>query len=72
MDLLTGPSQVEESPFLAAFEVVESFPLDLKVLRREVASRGLGPLEIKTRGLDATFQSRTRRASAPRARPRRP
>ncbi len=56
VDLLTGPGLVE-SPFLAAFEVVEVFPLDLKVLRREVASRGLGPLEIKTRGLDATPES---------------
>ena len=53
VDLLTGPSLVE-SPFLAAFEVVEAFPLDLKVLRREVAARGLGPLEIKTRGLETT------------------
>jgi hypothetical protein len=53
VDLLTGPSRVE-SPFLAAFEVVETGPLDLKWLRREVAKRALGPLEIKTRGLDQT------------------
>jgi hypothetical protein len=53
VDLLTGP-QLVDSPFLAAFEVVEAFPLDLKVLRREVAMRALGPLEIKTRGLDTT------------------
>jgi hypothetical protein len=53
VDLLTGPSRVE-SPLLAAFEVVEVFPLDPKVLRREVARRGLGPLEIKTRGLETT------------------
>jgi len=51
VDLLTGPAGVA-SPFLAAFAVVAVFPLDLKVLRREVAARGLGPLEIKTRGLD--------------------
>jgi THUMP domain-like len=56
VDLLTGPSLVE-SPFLAAFDVVEAFPLDLKVLRREVAVRGLGPLEIKTRGLETTPES---------------
>jgi hypothetical protein len=56
VDLLTGLKLVE-SPFLASFEVVESFPLDLKVLRREVASRALGPLEIKTRGLDRTPES---------------
>ncbi len=53
VDLLTGPSLVK-SPFLAAFEVVEALPLDLKALRREVALRGLGPLEIKTRGLETT------------------
>ena len=53
VDLLTGPARVE-SPFLAAFEVVEDLPLDLKALRREVARRGLGPLEIKTRGLETT------------------
>jgi len=51
VDLLTGPGRVT-SPFLATFGVVEVFPLDLKVLRREVAARGLGPLEIKTRGLE--------------------
>ncbi len=51
VDLLTGPGPVE-SPFLAGFAVVEVFPLDLKALRREVAARGLGPLEIKTRGLE--------------------
>ena len=56
VDLLTGPERVE-SPFLAAFEVIEAFPLDLKVLRREVASKGLGPLEIKTRGLETTPES---------------
>ena len=50
VDLLTGPDQ-GISPLLASFEVVEVFPLDLKILRREVATRGLGPLEIKTRGL---------------------
>lgn len=62
VDLLTGPDRVA-SPFLTAFEVVESFPLDLKVLRREVVARGLGPLEIKTRGLEMTpeaFRARLR------------
>jgi SAM-dependent methyltransferase len=51
IDLLTGPNRVA-SPFLAAFAVVDVFALDLKRLRREVAARGLGPLEIKVRGLD--------------------
>ena len=50
-DLLTGPDRVD-SPFLSAFEVDETMPLDLKRLRRAVADRHLGPLEIKTRGLD--------------------
>ena len=53
VDLLTGPALVE-SAFLAAFDVIEAFPLDLKILRREVSRRGLGPLEIKTRGLGPT------------------
>jgi hypothetical protein len=50
-DFLTGPHRVD-SPFLAPFEVDETLPLDLKHLRRTVAERHLGPLEIKTRGLD--------------------
>lgn len=50
-DFLTGPDRVD-SPFLAPFEVDETLPLDLKRLRRAVADRRLGPLEIKTRGLD--------------------
>jgi hypothetical protein len=53
VDLLTGPDLVE-SPFLAAFEVELVLPLDLKVLKRLVASERLGPLEIKTRGLEQT------------------
>ncbi len=50
VDYLTAPDRVD-SPFLAAFEVIASLPLDLKRLRHEVASRGLGPLEVKTRGI---------------------
>ncbi len=50
VDLLTGAARAD-SPFVASFEVVEQFPLDLKILRRQVAARGLGPLDIKTRGL---------------------
>ncbi len=50
VDLMTGPER-SKSSLAASFEVVDVFPLDLKVLRREVAIRGLGPLEIKTRGL---------------------
>ena len=50
VDLLTGPER-SLSPLVTSFEVVDLFPLDIKILRREVATRGLGPLEIKTRGL---------------------
>jgi SAM-dependent methyltransferase len=49
--LLTGADRVA-SAFLAAFEVQQVLPLDLKRLRRVVAEQGLGPLEIKPRGLD--------------------
>ncbi len=51
LDVLTSPARVD-SPFLTAFAVDEVLPLDLKRLRRRVAERRLGPLEIKTRGLD--------------------
>jgi hypothetical protein len=51
IDFVTGSVRVA-SPFLAAFEVEEVLRLDLKRLRRLVAERGLGPLEIKTKGLD--------------------
>jgi THUMP domain-like/RNA cap guanine-N2 methyltransferase len=53
VDFLSGPALVA-SAFLAAFEVLDVFPLDLKRLKHEVAARGLGPLEIKTKGLDLT------------------
>jgi hypothetical protein len=49
--LLTGAGRVA-SAFLTAFEVEQVLPLDLKRLRRLVAEQGLGPLEIKPRGLD--------------------
>jgi hypothetical protein len=50
LDLLTGAG-CAESAFLRAFEVIDVLPLDLKRLKREVTTRGLGPLEIKTKGL---------------------
>ena len=50
-DFLTGPSHVD-SPMLAAFEVVDEYPLDVKILRRALADRGIGTLEIKVRGVD--------------------
>ena len=50
VDLLTsdGPGN---SPWLADFAVRDVFPFDLKRLKAYVARRGLGPLEIKIRGL---------------------
>lgn len=56
VDLLTGPARVA-SPFLAAFAVEAVLPPDLKRLRRLVAGRRLGPLEIKTRRLDRSPES---------------
>jgi len=53
IDYLTGPTRIV-SPFLDAFEVDATLPLDLKRVRREVAARGFGPLEVRTRGVDLT------------------
>src|SRR5690606_14968455 len=49
------------TPFGASFRVIERFPLDQKVLKRELRSRGIGTLEIKKRGVDvdpAEFRTR--------------
>ncbi len=49
------------TPFGAVFRVRERFPLDVKSLRRELAARDIGTLEIKKRGVDidpAAFRSR--------------
>jgi hypothetical protein len=51
IDYLTGPEPVA-TPFLVGFEVVAVLPLDLKRLRRELTARGIGALEIKSRGVD--------------------
>lgn len=56
VDILTGPARVD-SPFLAAFEVVEVLPLDLKRLRRTLAELRVGVLDIKIRGLDLRPES---------------
>lgn len=40
------------TPFGAAFRVLEDFPLDKRTLKRELAARGIGTLEIKKRGID--------------------
>lgn len=41
-----------ETPFASAFRVVADFPLDQRALKREIAARGIGTLEIKKRGVD--------------------
>jgi hypothetical protein len=48
---LTSDEAVE-TPFAACFEVLETFPLDERRLKKELASRGIGSLEIKKRGVD--------------------
>lgn len=48
---LTGDRLVE-TPFARAFRVLERLPADERQLRRELASRGVGTLEIKKRGVD--------------------
>ena len=40
------------TPFATCFRVIEEFPLDKRTLKREIASRGIGTLEIKKRGVD--------------------
>ncbi len=40
------------TPFAAAFHVVAEFPLDQRTIRRELAARGIGTIEIKKRGVD--------------------
>jgi hypothetical protein len=54
-----------ETPFLAAFEVRSVHPLDLKQLKRAIAAEGLGPLEIKLRGLNLTPESLRARLRPP-------
>ena len=44
--------RLESTPFARAFRVLERFPLDEKLLARELATRGIGTLEIKKRGVD--------------------
>jgi SAM-dependent methyltransferase len=41
-----------DTPFATRFRVVSALPLDLKTIKRELASRSIGTLEIKKRGVD--------------------
>jgi THUMP domain-like/RNA cap guanine-N2 methyltransferase len=52
VDYLSGPRPID-TPFLAAFGVRDVLPFDLKRLHRYITNHGLGPLEIKIRGVDA-------------------
>lgn len=42
----------EDTPFAARFRVIAALHLDVKAIKRELASRGIGTLEIKKRGVD--------------------
>jgi SAM-dependent methyltransferase len=41
-----------DSPFASRFRVLETFPFDERLLKKELASRKIGTLEIKKRGMD--------------------
>ena len=49
VDYLTGERLIA-TPFLSAFQVRDILPLDLKRLRRLIATNEIGTLEIKVRG----------------------
>ena len=40
------------TPFASCFRVLETFPYDERLLKRELGTRGIGTLEIKKRGVD--------------------
>ncbi len=63
VDYLTGDRMIS-TPFLAAFQVREELPLDLKRLRRLIAENDVGTLEIKVRGADIAPET-LRRQLAP-------
>ena len=43
-----------QSPWLKAYELIENLPLDEGAIRKALATRGIGKLEIKKRGVDIT------------------
>ncbi|CAN5573514.1 50S ribosomal protein L11 methyltransferase [soil metagenome] len=52
---------VPATPFGQSFRVLERFPIDVKTLKRELAARDIGTLEVKKRGVDidpATFRNK--------------
>jgi SAM-dependent methyltransferase len=40
------------TPFAAGFRVIDNLPFDERALKKELAARGIGTLEIKKRGMD--------------------
>lgn len=48
---LTSDTAVD-TPFASRFRIVETLPLDERRLKKEIAARGIGRLEIKKRGVD--------------------
>ncbi|MBX3095033.1 MAG: class I SAM-dependent methyltransferase [Cryobacterium sp.] len=54
-----------ETPFAARFRVIESLPFDVRTLKKLVAARELGTLEIKKRGVDVD-PAELRKRLAPR------
>lgn len=46
--------QLNDSPWLKAYQVLEVLPLDETSIRKALAQRGIGKLEIKKRGVDIT------------------
>ncbi|MFP7762144.1 THUMP-like domain-containing protein [Marisediminicola sp. LYQ85] len=44
--------EVVETPFAVPFRVIATLPFDERTLKRELAARGIGRLEIKKRGVD--------------------
>jgi hypothetical protein len=57
---LSSDTQVS-TPFASCFRILETFALDEKLLKRELAKRSIGTLEIKKRGVDidpATLRTR--------------
>lgn len=44
--------EATETPFAQGFRLVADFPLDQRSLKRELAARGIGTVEIKKRGVD--------------------
>lgn len=48
---LTSESAVD-TPFASCFRVLETFPLDERIIRKALTARSIGTLEIKKRGVD--------------------